>query len=164
MLAYGESDEYSFVFKKNTTLYGSFNAALCPWSTAHLILNAAMLVAGRRASKLVSTVVSLFTATYVRRWGTYLPSQPLLSTPCFDGRAVLYPSDRNLRDYLAWRQVDTHVNNQVVLLFRLPRVCARCGVALRRCADGCIACRCSITPASGHWCNPARLPQRLRRP
>ena len=82
---------------------------------------------GRRASKLVSIVVSLFTATYVRFWDTHLPSQPLLSTPCFDGRAVLYPSDRNLRDYLAWRQVDTHVNNQVRLMVGWPGVPAMCG-------------------------------------
>lgn len=30
----------------------------------------------------------------------------------FDGRAVLYPNDQTIRDYLAWRQVDVHVNNQ----------------------------------------------------
>jgi len=32
--------------------------------------------------------------------------------PMFDGRAVCYPTDALLRDYLAWRQVDTHINNQ----------------------------------------------------
>lgn len=31
--------------------------------------------------------------------------------PTFDGRAVLYPSIENLRDYLSWRQVDAHINN-----------------------------------------------------
>jgi tRNA(His) guanylyltransferase len=31
----------------------------------------------------------------------------------FDARAVLYPSDRTLRDYLSWRQADTHINNLV---------------------------------------------------
>lgn len=30
----------------------------------------------------------------------------------FDGRAVCYPTDRNLRDYLSWRQADTHINCQ----------------------------------------------------
>jgi tRNA(His) guanylyltransferase len=29
----------------------------------------------------------------------------------FDGRAVCYPTDHNLRDYLAWRQADVHINN-----------------------------------------------------
>jgi tRNA(His) guanylyltransferase len=36
----------------------------------------------------------------------------LLAAPMFDGRAVLYPSEAVLRDYLSWRQVDTHINNQ----------------------------------------------------
>ncbi|KAH9554068.1 hypothetical protein CY35_08G045500 [Sphagnum magellanicum] len=30
----------------------------------------------------------------------------------FDGRAVCYPSESILRDYLSWRQVDCHINNQ----------------------------------------------------
>lgn len=30
----------------------------------------------------------------------------------FDARAVLYPNENCIRDYLSWRQVDTHVNNQ----------------------------------------------------
>ena len=79
--------------------------------------------AGRRASKLISVVVSLFAASYVRFWPTHFVAQSLLSTPCFDGRAVLYPSDRNLRDYLAWRQVDTHVNNQVCILSPVTDLC-----------------------------------------
>ncbi|CAL8469408.1 g8949 [Coccomyxa elongata] len=87
-IAFGESDEYSFVFSKTSTLYG------------------------RRSSKLVSLVTSCFTANYVRWWPEYLPSQPLQSTPVFDGRAVCYPSDEILRDYLSWRQADTHINNQ----------------------------------------------------
>jgi tRNA(His) guanylyltransferase len=39
--------------------------------------------------------------------------QPLLYTPVFDGRAVCYPNFAVLRDYLSWRQADTHINNQV---------------------------------------------------
>ncbi|XP_041846079.1 probable tRNA(His) guanylyltransferase isoform X3 [Melanotaenia boesemani] len=31
--------------------------------------------------------------------------------PGFDGRVILYPSNRNLRDYLSWRQADCHINN-----------------------------------------------------
>jgi len=72
------------------------------------------LAAERRASKLVSLVASCFTGNYVRHWATAMgPGRPLRSTPLFDGRAVLYPSDRHLRDYLSWRQADTHVNYQV---------------------------------------------------
>eukprot|EP00892_Ulva_mutabilis_P001933 jgi/Ulvmu1/11740/UM008_0153.1 len=88
VLAFGESDEYSFVFRKQTTLYK------------------------RRSFKLVSVLVSLFSASYVRLWSQFLPEVPLQYTPMFDARAVCYPNNRVLRDYLAWRQVDTHINNQ----------------------------------------------------
>ncbi|KAG6053877.1 Glucose-responsive transcription factor [Claviceps sp. LM77 group G4] len=88
VIAYGVSDEYSFVFHKSCNLFE------------------------RRASKLVSTVVSTFTANYVYSWGTYFPDTPLsFPLPTFDGRAVCYPSVQNLRDYLSWRQVDCHINN-----------------------------------------------------
>ena len=80
-IAYGESDEYSFVFHKKCTLYK------------------------RRAFKLVSVVVSLFSASYVRLWSTFFPATELQYTPMFDGRAVCYPNEKVLRDYLSWRQV-----------------------------------------------------------
>lgn len=87
-IAYGVSDEYSFVFHKTCTLFG------------------------RRASKLVSTIVSTFTAYYTHLWPTYLPDSPLSPPlPSFDGRAVCYPSVQNLRDYMSWRQADCHINN-----------------------------------------------------
>jgi tRNA(His) guanylyltransferase len=85
-IAFGESDEFSFVFHKWTTLYG------------------------RRASKLISLVSSAFTGNYIRKWPTYFQDVPLQCTPLFDGRAICYPSDQNLRDYLSWRQCDTHIN------------------------------------------------------
>lgn len=72
-LAYGESDEYSFVLGRSTDMYG------------------------RRASKIVSLLVSCFTANYVAKWAAFLPDTPLRSTPMFDGRAVCYPLDSNLR-------------------------------------------------------------------
>ncbi|CAK7273260.1 tRNA-His guanylyltransferase [Sporothrix epigloea] len=94
ILAYGVSDEYSFVFHKTCQLFE------------------------RRASKLVSTVVSTFTAFYVHLWPTFftgglVDDVPLIAPllPTFDGRAVCYPSVQNLRDYLNWRQVDCHINN-----------------------------------------------------
>lgn len=31
--------------------------------------------------------------------------------PVFDSRCVCYPNSQNVRDYLAWRQVDCHINN-----------------------------------------------------
>jgi tRNA(His) guanylyltransferase len=60
-------------------------------------------------SKLVTTIVSTFTAYYVHFWSTYFPEPDMQLTaplPTFDGRAVQYPSVQNLRDYMSWRQVD----------------------------------------------------------
>ena len=69
--------------------------------------------ADRRASKLLSLVTSCFTGSYVRFWADVFPDKELQWTPMFDGRAICYPTDAILRDYLAWRQADTHINNQV---------------------------------------------------
>ncbi|XP_072032326.1 probable tRNA(His) guanylyltransferase [Amphiura filiformis] len=89
VIAYGQSDEYSFVFKKDTTLYS------------------------RRASKIMTNVVSKFSASYVFHWTKYFQGeeQHLQYPPAFDGRVVLYPSNKNMRDYLSWRQADCHINN-----------------------------------------------------
>ncbi|KAJ2553389.1 tRNA-histidine guanylyltransferase 1-like [Coemansia sp. RSA 1933] len=87
VLAYGQSDEYSFVFAKD--------------SKAH----------DRRASKLSTLLVSRFTSAYVFYWSEFFPDTPLKLLPAFDSRIVVYPSDRILRDYLCWRQVDCHINN-----------------------------------------------------
>eukprot|EP00116_Pleurobrachia_bachei_P008513 sb/3468775/ len=85
-LAYGQSDEFSFVFKRTSTLYS------------------------RRASKIISTVCSMFTGQYVFNWSKFC-STPLKSPPSFDGRVILYPTERDLRNYLNWRQADCHINN-----------------------------------------------------
>jgi len=88
VIAYGISDEYSFVFHKSCVLFE------------------------RRESKLVTTIVSTFTAHFVHLWSSYFPGSPLSPPlPSFDGRAVLYPTVQNLRDYMSWRQVDCHINN-----------------------------------------------------
>lgn len=58
-------------------------------------------------------MTSAFTGNYVRLWSTYFPENPISSAPCFDGRVVEYPSTKQVKDYLAWRQVDAHINNQV---------------------------------------------------
>lgn len=63
--------------------------------------------------KILSLIVSCFSGSYVRLWPEVFPEKPLMSTPVFDGRAVCYPSTRTLRDYLSWRQTDTHINNLV---------------------------------------------------
>ena len=59
------------------------------------------------SSKILTTVVSTFTAYYLHLWSTFVPSKPLTPPlPSFDGRVVLYPSTRTMRDYMSWRQVD----------------------------------------------------------
>lgn len=57
-------------------------------------------------SKLMTHVASQFSSSYVFYWKEFFGEQPLLYPPGFDGRVVLYPSNRNLRDYLSWRQAD----------------------------------------------------------
>ncbi|CAI7567392.1 unnamed protein product [Penicillium manginii] len=88
-IAYGVSDEFSFVFHPNCQLFE------------------------RRSAKLVTTIVSTFTGYYIHKWSEYFPSTPLQPPylPSFDGRAVIYPSNGILRDYMSWRQVDCHINN-----------------------------------------------------
>lgn len=88
VLAYGQSDEYSFVLSENTTLFD------------------------RRGAKLATTVATAFTAEYCMLWPEYFPDQPLTRPfPTFDARCVCYPKRRILRDYLCWRQADCHINN-----------------------------------------------------
>ncbi|KRX14069.1 Histone deacetylase 8 [Trichinella nelsoni] len=87
-IAYGHSDEFSFVFWKRTDLWN------------------------RRLQKFVSTITSLFTSNYIFQWNFHFnDNRPLIWAPCFDGRVVLYPTDENLTDYLKWRQADCHINN-----------------------------------------------------
>lgn len=54
----------------------------------------------------MSHIVSIFTGAYVFQWSKYM-SIPLESPPSFDGRLVVYPSAREVRDYFAWRQADS---------------------------------------------------------
>lgn len=115
IIAYGVSDEFSFVFHRSTQLFE------------------------RRKEKLISTVVSTFTAAYVHLWSQHFGPEEDSSgepenesveekkevagrdldvryLPTFDGRAVCYPSVENLRDYLSWRQVDCESRSSFPLL------------------------------------------------
>jgi len=87
ILGFGQSDEYSFLFRKSAVLYN------------------------RRRSKITSILCSYFTASYVMNWNTYFPDTTLRYVPSFDARIVLYPGTREVRDYFSWRQADTHINN-----------------------------------------------------
>lgn len=87
VLSYGQSDEYSFVFHKNSAIYN------------------------RRSAKIMSNVNSLFTSAFCFHWPKWFPNKQLKYPPSFDARVVLYPNDQNLKDYLSWRQADVHINN-----------------------------------------------------
>lgn len=93
VIAFGQSDEYSLVFHKTASIYN------------------------RRGSKILTCVNSLFTSSYVFYWSEFFGNKKLLYPPSFDARIVLYPSDQNLRDYLSWRQADTHINNMYNTVF-----------------------------------------------
>lgn len=73
----------------------------------------------------MTTVVSTFTAWYVKLWDSFFPGRELGvdSMPTFDGRCVCYPSVGNLRDYIAWRQVDC--KSSPIRIFALPGFFAR---------------------------------------
>lgn len=86
-LAYGQSDEYSFIFNKCTTLFS------------------------RRSEKIISCVTSCFSSAYSIHFNDFFPDKKLTDIPMFDGRCILYPDLKTLRDYLSWRQVDCHINN-----------------------------------------------------
>lgn len=159
VLAFGESDEYrcvpcfrscirtasipvadgsrnSFVFKRTCKLHGrrsrfvslSLSRRLCRRS---LPGGAHFLQRLHSHSKLVTMVVSIFSAAYVALWPQYFPNSPLTleELPVFDGRCVprhasprcccqdtdpcpassvvQYTSEEEVRDYLRWRQVDS---------------------------------------------------------
>lgn len=148
VIAYGESDEYSFVLRRSTELYGAGCRSLCSAFGPHHMLicpychSTAVILhvigAGRRASKLVSLICSCFTGNYVRGWPEHMSDTPLQTTPVFDARAVLYPSDRSLRDYLSWRQADTHINNQVGIIGSVGGGGARAGAGIAG-SIGCLS-------------------------
>ena len=86
-ISYGESDEYSFIFKRTTTQFS------------------------RRKSKLMTNIVSLFSSSFVFHWSVFFGETKLMYPPMFDSRIVVYPALENIRDYLNWRQADCHINN-----------------------------------------------------
>ncbi|CRG94445.1 tRNAHis guanylyltransferase, putative [Plasmodium gallinaceum] len=86
-LCYGHSDEYSFLFRKTTKLWN------------------------RRYNKILSNVVSYFTSSFVHKWKNFF-KKDLVYLPCFDARIITYPSEKEIKDYFSWRQVDCHINTQ----------------------------------------------------
>ncbi|MFN9910409.1 MAG: tRNA(His) guanylyltransferase Thg1 family protein, partial [bacterium] len=80
VIAYGDSDEYSFVFNKHANLFN------------------------RRKDKILSCVVSLFSSTYCFYLPKYFEGCASFDViPSFDARIVLYPNLEVVKDYLSWR-------------------------------------------------------------
>ncbi|KAK7056528.1 tRNA-His guanylyltransferase [Halocaridina rubra] len=93
IFSYGQSDEYTFVTERYSRMLD------------------------RNSNKIMSTIVSLFAATYVYNWNKVFKGTSLKYCPAFDARVVLYPNISSLRDYLSWRQADCHINNMYNLCF-----------------------------------------------
>ncbi|CAM9472401.1 unnamed protein product [Laminaria digitata] len=87
VMAFGQSDEFSFLLPASSPLYG------------------------RRSAKLSTSFVSLFSSSFVFFWPKHFPDTPLLYPPNFDARVVAYPTAQHVRDYFGWRQADCHINN-----------------------------------------------------
>jgi tRNA(His) guanylyltransferase len=86
VLAYGVSDEYSFILPRDTRIFG------------------------RRSAKIATCVCSAFAAAYVLHWPRFFAGVRLAAVPSFDARCVAYPSLANIVDYVKWRLVDSHIN------------------------------------------------------
>ena len=74
VLGYGQSDEYSFVLRADTKLYG------------------------RRSAKIGSSFAALFAASYVFHWPSFMGEMALQYPPSFDGRCVAHPRIEHVRD------------------------------------------------------------------
>jgi tRNA(His) guanylyltransferase len=108
LFAFGESDEFSFVIHKDSTLYERRKRFV---QTEFFTYN---------LSKIATLFASCFASNYVFKWSEFFPNKKLKYPPLFDGRVVAYPSEKNLRDYLSWRQVDSKLCfENVVHVFQL---------------------------------------------
>ena len=104
VLAFGESDEFRSVPYSPSFWYLFLNTTT---QTRSFLLRKSTSLYNRRQSKIVSTLTSLFTSSYVFHWSLYFPDTPLIYPPSFDGRIVLYPGTKEVKDYFAWRQADS---------------------------------------------------------
>lgn len=78
------------------------------WPHSFLIRRKSTLYS-RRSSKIVTLILSLFTSSYVFNWSKVLPHIQLQYPPSFDGRVVVYPGEKEIRDYFSWRQADSEL-------------------------------------------------------
>ncbi|GJV67210.1 tRNA(His) guanylyltransferase 1 isoform X1 [Tanacetum coccineum] len=87
MLAYGFGHEYSFIFRPETDHYN------------------------RRASKLVSVIVSLFTSSYRMKWTEFFPNKDMRSGAFFEGEVLCLKRTSDIQAYLAFKQRECDENN-----------------------------------------------------
>ncbi|XP_068322532.1 tRNA(His) guanylyltransferase 1-like [Pyrus communis] len=114
VFSYGVSDEYRHRICFVSELCRLYHYHLLSHCSCYcsFVLKKDSQFCQRQASEMVSVFVSFFTSMYVMKWKDFFLRKELKYPPCFDGRAVCYPSYEILRDYLSWRQVDCHINNQ----------------------------------------------------
>ncbi|KAG8212889.1 tRNAHis guanylyltransferase-domain-containing protein [Butyriboletus roseoflavus] len=108
VLCFDESDESRI--QASTSLPIPPYYLITPNPTSFLLRKSTDLY-NRRHAKILSTITSYFTSCYVFHWPRYFPDTPLRYPPSFDGRVVLHPDERAIRDCFAWQQADTHINN-----------------------------------------------------
>ncbi|KAF8018620.1 hypothetical protein BT93_H3500 [Corymbia citriodora subsp. variegata] len=87
VFSYGFNDEYSFVFKRKTKFYQ------------------------RRASKIMSLIVSFFSSVYATKWKEFFPHKEMKCPLSFLARLLCCASLEVLQAYLAWRQNECHIRN-----------------------------------------------------
>lgn len=95
----------SFLMRRQTSVYGRRRRWVPGYGHEANLL-----------SKLNSAICSIFTSAYVFYWPKYFPNNELLYPPTFDSRVVLYPTDKEIRDYFSWRQADSECRVVVVVL------------------------------------------------
>ena len=62
-------------------------------------------------SKIMTSVVSHFTVSYLSYWSSFFPTNHLQYLPSFVGEMMTFPNLKTIRDYIGWRQADCHINN-----------------------------------------------------
>lgn len=90
-LAYGQSDEYSFLF----TDFEKYETQM--WFNGNI-------------QKIVSVSSSIFTAEFNREWSHVRPLESS-EIAMFDARVFVIPNRKDVFDYFHWRQVDAFRNS-----------------------------------------------------
>ena len=85
-LAYGHSDEFSFLVRSTSSLFS------------------------RRVHKINSMILVVFATHYNTNWDRFFPN-PKKYDAWFDARPIDYPYCKDVIGYFRWRQIDCHINN-----------------------------------------------------